>query len=246
MRGHVHAIQGTNQFLVCSEVSKEEEVLSLCGRGTYRPSVRTHVCTCCTYSHHCICPCLILCDQIFGSNDTLEIEHSKYHVVQACSVSQLLSEDHNSQSTIQKIEDIFQIVKTWQSVPANIKKEIDSLQANVVKESGSLLWSQTTQQRFSLFSSPQSKPERPRGLCNSQTKWKGLSCNQPLLPEKESTKPKKHTYLIISDTFCDTFCICCYILAPLIFFSHVCMEYGDVFMPSFWGFFKIVSSFQLF
>lgn len=198
MKAHVKTILDTKQFVICSEKSKEVEVLSLCGRGTYRPSVGMHVCTCCTYSYHCICPCLILCGQIFQSDETVEFEHSENSIVQACSVSELVSEDQGCQSTVQKIEDTLKILKTWQTVPDNIKKEIDTLHANVVKENDSLLWSKRREKITSRKIQPllQSSKQTRKAKRNLQQTITEEGVSMQLTPQRRRNYKAKHAHIV--------------------------------------------------
>ncbi|XDV36723.1 hypothetical protein PO909_006453 [Leuciscus waleckii] len=66
LEAHARAVQDKGHFSVCSEVKMEIDVESLCGRGTYHTDLETYSCTCCTFSYHGICPCLILAQQLFG------------------------------------------------------------------------------------------------------------------------------------------------------------------------------------
>lgn len=66
LEAHARAVQDKGHFSVCSEVKMEMDVESLCGRGTYHTDLETYSCTCCTFSYHGICPCLILAQQLFG------------------------------------------------------------------------------------------------------------------------------------------------------------------------------------
>ncbi len=68
LEAHAKALQDKGNFSVCCDIKMEISVESLCGRGTYHASLKTFSCTCCTFSYHDICPCLILAQQLFGSD----------------------------------------------------------------------------------------------------------------------------------------------------------------------------------
>lgn len=97
-------------------------VESLCGRGSYHMALETHSCTCCTFSYHGICPCLILARQSFG----MTINENMHCSVNQSDNADMYIEKQDTNLDFQKLEDVLEIVKRWQTVPENIKKQINA------------------------------------------------------------------------------------------------------------------------
>ncbi len=132
---HAKALQDKGNFSVCCDIKMEISVESLCGRGTYHASLKTFSCTCCTFSYHDICPCLILAQQLFG----VTINEKRCFSVNQTDTADLDFMQQDSSSDFQKLEEVLEIVKRWQTVPENIKRQINDLYVNVYQDDRSLL-----------------------------------------------------------------------------------------------------------
>ncbi len=135
LEAHAKALKDKGHFSVCCDIKMEISVESLCGRGTYRASLKTFSCTCCTFSYHDICPCLILAQQLFG----VTINEKRCYCVNQTDTADLDFMQQDSSSDLQKLEEVLEIVKRWQTVPENIKRQINDLYVNVHQEDRSLL-----------------------------------------------------------------------------------------------------------
>ncbi len=135
LEAHAKALQDKGHFSVCCDIKMEISVESLCGRGTYTLSLKTFLCTCCTFSYHDICPCLILAQQLFG----VTINEKRCFSINQTDNANLDFMQQDSSSDLQKLEEVLEIVKRWQTVPENIKRQINYLYVNVHQEDISLL-----------------------------------------------------------------------------------------------------------
>lgn len=181
LEAHARALQDKAHFNVCCDEKMEIRVESLCGRGTYHVSLKTFSCTCCTFSYQDICPCLLLAQQLFGVTNNEK---------KCCSVNQTDTGDldlmlQDSSSDFQKLQDVLEMVKRWQTVPDHIKLQINDLYVNVHKEDRSLL----LKRHYTNDTSKKIRPLFPR----SAKHWKKT--------EKNSASKK----ICISDTNSEEF-----------------------------------------
>ncbi|XP_056587061.1 uncharacterized protein LOC130407814 isoform X4 [Triplophysa dalaica] len=127
MNAHASVIKQNKLYSVLCFDTKEVDVKSLCNERIYHTSATTLQCTCCTYSHHEKCACLLLACELFDI--TLKT---------AATIDQDTSQQVNmdtaanpSKTEIQMLKEILETVQKWQSIPQLICHQIKELHDTV-------------------------------------------------------------------------------------------------------------------